>query len=301
MLGKAFLCSAVLAESGSKSAKIGKGFCLMRLTCLVDNCVIYGSALWGEHGLSFLIETGEGNVLWDTGQSGTVLEHNLQALDLQRVPLTAAALSHAHLDHTGGLSLLLDKHPGLPIYAHRDLFVDRYSRREGVERPIGMPWKRQELEAQASFRLSDAPQEIVSGVWTTGGIHRRPYPQGASPSHMMRKNGKLVPDEYLDDLSLVLHAEGGIVLLCGCCHAGLRNTLATVRERYDEPLLAIIGGTHLAQADDAELGALVETLSAEGTPRLYLNHCTGEGALLALSRAFGQRVARCPVGKVLEF
>jgi 7,8-dihydropterin-6-yl-methyl-4-(beta-D-ribofuranosyl)aminobenzene 5'-phosphate synthase len=118
---------------------------------------------------------------------------------------------------------------------------------------------------------------------------------------MVCRHSVLQTDDYADDLSLVLRVGEGIVLLCGCCHAGLRNTLATVRAQYDAPLLAVVGGTHLVQADSAELGAIIAALQAEGAPALYLNHCTGERALYTLRQALGERVHSCPAGTVISF
>lgn len=273
----------------------------MRLTCLVDNCVALGSALWGEHGLSFLIQTEDGNVLWDTGNSGTVLLHNLHQLELDTLPLAAVALSHAHYDHTGGLAEVLARHPRLTVYAHEAIFGERYARRDDAITAIGLASRREELVSKGTFALHRTPQEILPDVRSTGGIAPRPYPPGASRHHLMAQEGALVPDGYLDDMSLVLQVHGGIVLLCGCCHAGLRNTLAVVRRQYDEPLVAILGGTHLARATEAELAALSETLRTEGCPKLYLNHCTGERALRVLWKAFGERVMPCPAGTTIEF
>ena len=273
----------------------------MRLTCIIDNCAGRGSTLWGEHGLSFMIETEAGNVLWDTGQSGTVLRHNFREIGVHADRLVAVALSHAHLDHTGGLSALLKMCPGLPVYAHPEIFRERYSRRRGDLRAIGIAGQQRELEARTTFHLADAPEEIVPGVWTTGGIHQRPHPQGASPHHAMRQDSDIVPDGYFDDMSLALRVKGGIVLLCGCCHAGLRNTLAAVRAHHDEGLVAIVGGTHLVEATQGELDALVSTMRAEGLPLLHLNHCTGERALLSLAGDLGQHVSPCPAGTVLEY
>lgn len=273
----------------------------MRITCIVDNCAGRGSTLWGEHGLAFMIEAEAGSVLWDTGQSGTVLEHNLRELSLGTDRLAGVALSHAHLDHTGGLSKLLSMCPGVSIYAHPEIFRERYSRRKGDLRAIGIAGQKRELEARTLFHLSDAPEEILPGVWTTGGIHPRPHSQGTSPHLAMRGNGEIVPDAHLDDMSLVLRVQGGIVLLCGCCHAGLLNTLAAVRAHHKEALVAIVGGTHLVEAKRAELDALIRTMRGEGFPRLHLNHCTGERATLALSRAFGERVSPCPAGTVLDY
>lgn len=270
----------------------------MRLTCLVDNSVRRSAPLWGEHGLSFLIETAAARVLWDTGQSGTVLVHNLEALGQHTTPLTAVALSHAHVDHSGGLDQVLIAHPGIPLYGHADLLRPRYEQ-ENL-RSIGITLSPIDLSCRAEMHLSESPQEIAPGVRTIGDIQPRLYPLGASADHAIRLSGRLVPDPYSDDQALVMEVEGGVALLCGCCHAGLRNTLAALRGQTSAPLVAVIGGVHLHSADDAELQAIVEALRAEGSPRLYLNHCTGERALLTMTLALGSVVSPCPAGTVIE-
>jgi len=272
----------------------------MRLICVTDNCVQRSSRLWGEHGLSFWLETADGAVLWDTGQTSAVLAHNLQALQLEARP-AAVAVSHAHYDHTGALRHVLEQHPGLIVYGNASLFDPRFSRSGDRLVPIGMQGEPAEWQALATFSLSDAPQGILPGVGTTGLIAHRPHPQGASPAHVVLRGGQACPDPYADDMSLLLHVSGGVVLLCGCCHAGLRNTLLTVRALSDEPLVAIIGGTHLAEAAEHELAALVELLRREGPVRLYLNHCTGDKPLFTLRSALGERVSPCPAGTVLTF
>ena len=61
----------------------------MKLICAVDNCVQTGSFLWGEHGLALIIETSNGTVLYDTGQTGDVLLHNLDKLKAKPKNFTA--------------------------------------------------------------------------------------------------------------------------------------------------------------------------------------------------------------------
>ncbi|MHB1318670.1 MAG: MBL fold metallo-hydrolase [Anaerolineae bacterium] len=273
----------------------------MRLICVTDNCVERGSALWGEHGLCFWVEADRRAILWDTGQTATVLMHNLELLNLADRPVAGVALSHGHNDHTGGLEAYVECHPGLLVYGNASLLEPRLSRSGEKVRPIGLQCEPDAWRKHAALSLIDTPQELLPGVRTTGRIAPRPFPQGSSPHHAVERAGALHPDPYADDMSLVLQVRGGIVLLCGCCHAGLRNTLATLRAQSSVPLLAIVGGTHLADAAEGEIAALIETLEREGSPRLYLNHCTGERAIYALHAVFGERVSPCPAGTIITF
>lgn len=275
----------------------------IRITCLVDNTAQRSSALWGEHGVAFLIETQTDRVLLDTGQSGTVLLHNMGVLGLDPRTISALAVSHAHYDHTGGLPALLEKtRPSLPLYAHADLFRERFSLHHDEPAPIGMPIGRDALTSRVTLHLSERPQAICPGVWTTGEIAPRPEPEGRSAHHVVRDAGGWAPDPYRDDLSLVIELPAGVVLLCGCCHAGLLNTLALVTHTFDRPVIAIAGGTHLVSADQEQLQHVGDVLlEHRSIRRLYLNHCSGEEALHAMRIALGADVVRsCPAGTELD-
>ena len=285
-----------------------------KITCVVDNAVRHGSPFWGEHGLSFRVETDDGCFLFDTGRSESVLWHNLGLLGGCPRQAKALVLSHAHTDHTGALIAVLSQKPGLPIYASPDLFRPRFAHKEDKYKPIGLPLTQEELGHLADLRLSDAPAEVLPGVWTSGEITERTEPEGRSDRHFVPTSENTtspqdVPpgyewqsDPYRDDMSLVMETEEGLVLICGCCHAGLLNTLAQVRRTFQRRTVAVLGGTHLVEADEANLQHVIRTLrDTYGTPNLYLNHCTGQRAYVALVNAFGDRVQPCPVGTTLIF
>ena len=272
----------------------------MRITCLIDNAVKPSSPYWGEHGLAFLIETGAERVLLDTGASGSVLLHNLPLAKVTPADLQAVVLSHGHPDHTGGLAALLQARPALPLYAHPAVFEVRYSKREETLREIGMSPETVALCARAVQHLSRAPQQVVPGVWTTGEITSRAEPEGRGAGHCVRRGEELLPDPYLDDLSLVLKGRDGLTLLCGCCHAGLLNTLEQVRATFGAYPRLVAGGTHLIASDAAGIAHVAARLKELNIAALYPNHCTGQAAYVALAVALGERVAPCPAGTVIE-
>jgi 7,8-dihydropterin-6-yl-methyl-4-(beta-D-ribofuranosyl)aminobenzene 5'-phosphate synthase len=275
----------------------------MRLICVVDDAVQRSSSFWGEHGLAFLVESEGRRVLFDTGQSGTVLLHNLKLLEVDPATIDAVAISHGHYDHTGGVPDLL-KHlrPGTPFYANPDLFRERFSRREGKTQSVGLALTQAQLAERMTLKLSAMPQEIISGVWTTGEISERPEPEGSSDYHLMREGDLLVSDAYGDDMALVLESGDQLVLLCGCCHAGLLNTLAHVRRSFERPIAVIAGGLHLTGTTSDGLRHIGDLLSAMPALQfIYPNHCTGEAAFVALTQILGPSVVHpWPAGTELD-
>jgi 7,8-dihydropterin-6-yl-methyl-4-(beta-D-ribofuranosyl)aminobenzene 5'-phosphate synthase len=266
----------------------------MKLICLVDNCA--SGRFWGEHGLSFLIESEGQRTLWDTGTSGTVLLHNLAVAEVAPSSITALALSHGHYDHTGGLQVFLEQRPGLPLYAHPSVMRERFSRKGEMMNAIGFPMQGQRLRQRAELRLSAAPQEISPGIWTTGQIVARPEAEGRVEGHVVRQGDGFAPDPYEDDMALVLRGHDGLVLLCGCCHAGLLNTLYHVQATFGALPHTVIGGTHLIAANAQGVQHIAACLQQMGGLTLYPNHCTGQAAYVALAVALGSRVAPCPAG-----
>ena len=273
----------------------------MRVQCLVDNSVQPSSSFWGEHGLAFLIEADDGHrFLFDTGASGAVLLHNLESAGVDTETIDTVVLSHSHPDHTGGLPALLGRRTGLSVHAHPEILRPRYSEKNGVRTLMGLPWSPDALKRQIELKLSESPEQVFPGVWTSGEITERNEPEGRSAHHLVRRGEDWSPDPYRDDLSLVLETDAGLFVVCGCCHAGLLNTLLHVKDHFGEDPVAVAGGTHLVGAGPEQLAHTVSRLRELHSPVLHLNHCTGPAAFVALSQAFGERVFHCPAGAMLE-
>ncbi len=272
-----------------------------KITCVVNDTALENSGLRSEHGLSFWIETEAGIALLDTGMTGKVLFHNMQVLGLDPRKIQALALSHAHYDHTGGLETLLAVNHDLTIYAHPDIFRPRYSLKKGNYESVGLTLPREDLSELVRLNLNPEPARIFPGLWTTGEISERPELQGSSSTHFIRENESWQLDRYTDDLSLVLEVGDGLALICGCCHAGLLNTLAHVKRRFDKPIRFVFGGTHLLSADGPSLTHVIEVLASQFPDlRYFLNHCTGEKAIQKLSERFTGQVNACPAGTIVD-
>lgn len=273
-----------------------------KIICVVDNKTLRGTSLKTEHGLAFWIETQYGTVLFDTGQTASVLSHNMALLNLKAMDIDTLAISHAHFDHTGGLNAVILENPELTLIANEDIFRPRYSRHKGKYERTGLQVEREILSERVKVQLSNAATEIIPKLWTTGEITQRIESEGRSSTHFIRDGGAWKPDPYRDDLSLVLKTQEGLVVICGCCHAGLLNTLSHVENNFDEPIVTVMGGMHLMTADGKLLDHVINVLE-ERYPDLmmYLNHCTGDKAEKALVKAFGERVRAFPAGAAATF
>lgn len=272
-----------------------------KITCVVNDVALENEGMKSEHGLSFWIETDAGNVLFDTGQTSNVLAHNLNALGLDISQIDAIALSHAHMDHTGGLEWLVKEKDKMPVYAHPDIFRSRYSRKKGQYESKGIPLNREFVARHTDLHLSEKTEEILPGLWTTGEIYERSEMEGRSAQHFIKEGNDYISDPYKDDLSLVLDGPKGLILICGCCHAGLLNTLVQVKQNFKKPLLAVIGGTHLLTLDGPSLRHVINVLADQFPNMLYfLNHCTGEHAIKELKTVFGECVSAFPAGKSID-
>ena len=276
-----------------------------RISCVVNNCTKLSSHFWGEHGLSFFIETPGSSFFFDTGQSYEVLSRNISLLNINLYDVNNIIISHGHYDHTGGLSWLISKLNHPTVFADPDIFIKKYSIRNDEKKDIGIPVTRQNLENHAILNLSTSIVELYPDVFISGRIPRtNSYETGDIElfTHDKDQTEKLIQDPVLDDRCIIIKTEKGVILLLGCCHSGIINTLTYVSEYFSDQIHAVIGGAHMASISPERRNFTVAKIKQEFRPNfLYLNHCTGSEIISYMKMSIGYHVMPCPVGTVLQY
>lgn len=272
----------------------------LRITVLVENTAS-GEGLIAEHGLSVWMETAQGRYLFDTGQ-GSALGHNTDRLGIPLERTDAVILSHGHYDHTGGLHRVLGVKDRPTIYAHPAAFEHKYARDiDGSSREIGMPPQAKDpARSTADIRWVRVPTKISNGLFITGPVPRgNDYEDTGGP--FFADAGCLTPDELPDDQAVFLDTPVGIVVVLGCAHAGVINTLQYIKGLTgNSRIRAVMGGMHLLAAGRDRMDKTIAGLKDLAVQELFPAHCTGRDAVERLYREFPQRCFPFSSGTVLK-
>jgi 7,8-dihydropterin-6-yl-methyl-4-(beta-D-ribofuranosyl)aminobenzene 5'-phosphate synthase len=275
----------------------------VNLTILTDNRVDRGDGLLAEHGLCVAVEIAGRTVLLDTGQSDICLRNALR-LGVNLRNLGAVVLSHGHYDHGGGLPALLDDLGSLEVFAHPDVFASKYARRRDQEdRYIGLPYGEESLTARgAAVRIQLQPNKIADGLLMTGPIPRDTSFEDDDPHFWLKREDEWQPDCFDDEQALVIRTSRGLVVLAGCAHAGVINTLRHATALTgDDRIRAVIGGLHLSSAGAQRIQQTVAALREMEVGQVVACHCTGFAATMHLHATFGERLVNGAVGLRLTF
>jgi 7,8-dihydropterin-6-yl-methyl-4-(beta-D-ribofuranosyl)aminobenzene 5'-phosphate synthase len=277
---------------------------MIKITILCENTAIPAKGILGEHGFSALIDAPAGHYLFDTGQGNTLL-HNAATLGIDLSRLNRIMLSHGHFDHTGGLIDVLKITGPIDVHAHPDVFQHRFALaktgRKQTFRPIHSPVsakKIKDLNARMIFNTSFT--QIESNLYLTGEVPRRAAFEMPDSRLVIKKNGKFVPDPLKDDQSAILKTKRGLIVIFGCAHAGMINTLNHIRRNLpDDKIHMIIGGTHLGFLSDRQVAKSIDCLRSFGIEIIAVSHCTGNRAALALMTAFREKFFFANAGTVI--
>lgn len=268
-----------------------------RLTVLVENTAT-GRGLLGEHGLAYLIETDQSRILFDTGQ-GLALLHNAKQLGVSLQNLDAVVLSHGHFDHAGGLSVVLGECHATRLFLHPSALQPKFSHRGDIGSPIR---DRETLTRSFSQVIwTEQPTEIIPGMFVTGTIPRIDPGEDTGGDFWQDSQQEKV-DCLWDDQALFIDAPEGLVVILGCAHAGVINTLNYIAKLTGkEKFYAVIGGMHLLKASQERLQATADVLAQYEVQLLGANHCTGMAAIAFFWNQFAEKCRSFSVGTRWDF
>lgn len=263
----------------------------MEATLLVDNQTFVDHYYYGEPGISYYIETEGKKILFDVGYSGIFLE-NAMKMGIELMDVNYLVLSHGHDDHTGGLS----------DYIKRQTERQRYKGQVKSPVLVGHPWvfyykeseegeengamiQENTLEKHFSLHLTKEPYWLTDRLVYLGEIQRSNNFENQKPFGRMLFNGEMQQDFMMDDSALVYKGKDGLIVLTGCAHAGICNTVeyakkVTKEQRIDK----VIGGFHLQNPDKKLLEQTLTYLKSQEINEVYAGHCTDLASKIALSR-----------------
>ena len=275
----------------------------MKITTLVENSLETGLApLMGEHGLSFFIETKNRKILFDTGK-GLTLIPNADALGINLKTIDTVALSHGHYDHAGGVKYLLKQNNDFTVIAHPAIFDNKLVLRNNKYHSIGVHEdKKIWMDSGIKIKLEKEHVEIDQGIILTGEIPMETDFEQIEPVFYLDKKGNKIPDTMSDDRSLIIDTPKGMVVIFGCAHRGIINTLKYATKLTGaKKVYAILGGTHLMSANKEKLKKIFRCVKDYGIEKMVLGHCTGFSTIARFIQEFGNNVIPNTVGHVIDF
>ena len=268
-----------------------------RVTILYDS---FGKnpALTMDWGFAALVEYGGKRILFDTGNSVQIFEHNVKAAGVDLRKLDFVVMSHRHGDHMGGLAYLLKVNPTVKIYAPKE--------RSGVygdDRPSST-WYRKDssLPVEQRYYGGAPPENIHMGAAWPGANFQ-----------LIDKNTELAPGMFLialvsdtpgtlelRELSLAIRTPDGLLLVVGCSHPGVEQILKEA-SAIDPHISILLGGLHQIQAPDPEIDRIARMLHDQyKLDRVAPGHCTGEPEFAALKKTFGDHFVYAGIGSVVN-
>ena len=258
----------------------------------------------GEWGFSALVEVDGRKILFDTGARPETVLSNIKDLKIDLSDVTEIFISHNHQDHTGGLLRLREelgkKNPGALIVAHagEGIFYPRVGAKGNTSYILESKPKFEAMGGK--FEIHHEPKEIYPGVWISGPVPRiHDERNWNGTGKLVMPNGDVVEDKLPEDQSLIFDTEQGVVILSGCGHAGIVNTVEYAQKFLHKTTTeTLIGGFHLFNLSDDKINWTAGKLKAYGVEKIIGAHCTGINAVFALREKIGLDRKTAVVGAV---
>ena len=270
--------------------------------------------LLAEHGFAALIDLKDAGVriLWDAGMTRIALVENARRMEIDLTTVDSIALSHGHRDHFAAMADVIEAIAGrprprkwdkkvtpeqirawlegykVPLIVHPAAFRERWGiGKDGSKYGPNIAPRKEWEAAGAEIIFSEGPYELAPGCWTTGTVPRLSFEKaGTHRSMAYREDDDFIRDYMDDDQSIVINVKGkGLVVLTGCAHSGVVNTVHYAREISGvDRVWAIMGGFHLGRASDAEIQRTIDEIKNMQPAMVVPSHCTGFQAIAEFAR-----------------
>jgi 7,8-dihydropterin-6-yl-methyl-4-(beta-D-ribofuranosyl)aminobenzene 5'-phosphate synthase len=278
----------------------------LRLSCVVENTAAFSSEFWAEHGFSVLIEHEDSKILFDTGKSPEVLKRNMGLVNGFN-NLETVVLSHGHSDHTGGLPAIFSN-CSADIFIHKQGLKPKYLSKDGAMKFIGTPenYHSEDVDfsltqSKSSMKFVETPMEIAPDIYIFTDIPMLNDFEQLSSSLLCLEDGNFVQDSFNEELVVVVRTDHGLVIVSGCAHRGIINSINAVSDYFHENICGVVGGTHLVTADANRMLRTVQEFEKINASKLVLGHCNGFEAQCLFKNKFKEVFQPLECGKMLMF
>lgn len=275
----------------------------MKIITLIENQLGNKEGLQAEHGLSIYIEVDGKKVLFDTGQSGNFID-NADRLDIDLRDLDHVFISHGHFDHSGGLKRLIDEvSPNIELSVGQGFFHEKYSLREsGDYEYTGNPFEENFLEENkiTTHYINEDMKSITENLMVFTNFNRNAEFENTNQTMYLKEDGQYKIDKFLDEISLGIKTDKGLLIIVGCSHVGIVNIIDSIIDRSGMDIYGIIGGTHLVKEDEEKINKVIEYLKEKDIKLIGACHCTGKQGETMLEQQLEDQFINNNTGDILD-
>jgi len=275
----------------------------LKITTLIENNPDDQGRLLSEHGLSLYIEADGKNILFDTGQTGKFVE-NAKALHKDLEALDFCMISHGHYDHSGGFRRFMEETVRKPqLFVGEEFFKPKYKTDDGLDYIFNGNSFDEEFIQKNGIRLRKVQEEMLyltEHVVIFHHFSRHTDYEKRNSRFYIKENDTYLPDDFDDEISLGIITQKGLVVIVGCSHIGVVNILKTISKKMDMPIYALVGGTHLIEADESRTAQTIKAFRQMDIRLLAVSHCTGKEGIRLISEQMKEQFFFNNTGKIIE-
>lgn len=275
----------------------------LKITTLIENNLDDDGHLLCEHGLSLYIEADGKKILFDTGESGDFIQ-NAKSLNKKLGELDFCIISHGHYDHSGGVEKFLNEVDHFPSFiVGEEFFKPKYVTANASDFQFKGNSFDEDFLVSKGVPLRKVKEDMLyltDHIIVFHHFSRFTDYEKRNSRFYIKEHGEYIPDDFDDEISLGIITQKGLVVIVGCSHIGVVNILTTISKSIDIPIYAVIGGTHLIEADDYRIQKTIDAFKKMEIQLIAVSHCTGEEGIRRIRDKLGEKFLYNNTGRVIK-